>query len=169
MKTYQRGKDNNDLMSMPIEVGGRNLLIDSAKIKTLGKERIFENQKYYDIPYNYWQNSYTVDIIAGQTYTISVPVYNDNETPLVSRITIGGAAYSISVAGKTCVIHTKTITAIQTTIGARIYILTDSNSGNLSLSFGKAKFEKGNIPTGWTPAPEDIEARLKALEQKVGL
>ncbi|MDK6355807.1 hypothetical protein QP202_24525, partial [Escherichia coli] len=40
-------------------------------------------------------------------------------------------------------------------------------SSGTYLKLGKYKLERGNIPTDWSPAPEDYWTRIAALEEKV--
>lgn len=37
------------------------------------------------------------------------------------------------------------------------------------ISIRNLKMERGNVPTDWSPAPEDILSRLKAIEAKLGI
>lgn len=49
----------------------------------------------------------------------------------------------------------------------RFYIYGYNFSSNAILYIDKVKLEKGNIATDWTPAPEDVEEDLSAVEKRV--
>ena len=146
-----------------LQIGGENLLIDSEKIKDLGPEKIIDNQKFYDIPPNNWTNVYTIDLIAGETYTVSVPVYNSTDKPLSSYVYINVVRYLKQVQPGEIIKHKVTIRPTKTALNTKLYILTYSTGDNLSLSFGKAKLEKGNVATDWSRAIEDEVSKTEFI------
>ena len=170
MKTYQKGQSDNDLMSMPIEVGGRNYIYNS-NVTISSEKHLFEN--YISKNANYFR---------GKTVTLSVDV------ELLNAVEQGnnriGFEVSITYNDGTnqylrCWHHLKDGNSVKKRI-SNSYTIYDKEIIGLNAgihvqiggevtSVGKPKLELGTIPTDWTPAPEDIEARLKALEEKVGL
>lgn len=170
MKTYQRGKDNNDLMSKPIDVGGRNYIYNSNVTISSGSHS-FENYL-----------SKNANKFRGKTVTLSVDVellngveQNNNRIGFEASINYNDGTTQYL----RCWHHVKDGKSVKKRI-SNSYTINDKEITGLFAgihvqldgevtSVGKPKLELGNIPTDWTPAPEDIEARLKALEEKVGL
>lgn len=182
MKTYQRGKDSNDVMSMPIEVGGRNLILDSNNLKsweTYDSELIkYDYQGISDsilgnvgkkesILKVYLTHNISKELDIGENLSYSATVENLREFPITLRLNGLTNAEIVEIPANTSkrVVITGELgqNMIQTQIRAHL------PSGYVHFKISDVKLEKGNIPTDWTPAPEDIEARFKALEEKVGL
>ena len=53
-------------------------------------------------------------------------------------------------------------------IGGQVVYLTDMSSANgVSYIIKNIKLEKGNIPTDWTPAPEDYDSKLATAQSEI--
>ena len=179
MKTYQRSKDNNDLMSMPIEIGGRNLIQNTGtfsplppSIETTGI-RFDSNGNFLEVGSTTGKKvikfkttlPITSDLYIGfvgrswssATSTARFMIPNGEWSP-EKRIGDAGIptyhevrlSVPENLKGKSSEIWME--------VGYPFYILPKT----LIVTHGKLKSD-------WTPAPEDIESRLKALEEKVGL
>ncbi|MFC5630138.1 MULTISPECIES: phage tail spike protein [Streptococcus] len=152
-----------------VEVGGRNLWA-STKILPYGTVlNPFEVRSS-----RYYTEIYT-DILleSNQTYTISYEpeVKIGNIADL--RIGIGrnaGAAARNYVADfipwTSANLATGTFTFTTGNIGTdklfslRPVINSKNNNTEYHVVFKDFKLEKGNIPTGWSPAPEDVDAKI---------
>lgn len=150
-----------------LEVGGRNLLLKSNDYVDNRNEELkinIDGEVYAEVGY-IWGYNFDVNLKKGETYTISVPVYNNSETESsIARISgfLGNNLKRIEPKEKR--LFTVTGTADEDYVG-KIYILT--NSGNVPLYYGYAKLEKGTIATDWTPAPEDTEEKITTLNQQI--
>ncbi|WP_165772761.1 TipJ family phage tail tip protein [Caviibacterium pharyngocola] len=167
-----------------IQVGGRNLLLNTAKgIKGDG-EQIYKNQTYRFTP--------NVDVSTLQTITISADVavvngvddlsrddyfrigvesqlfYEDGTTGWLSAYyepTKGNRSGAVfSFEGKV----SKTLT-LPKPLSKLTYNKVQVRSLKSATSYfvGNAKLEKGTIATDWTPAPEDLESAVNAVSAKV--
>ena len=139
-----------------IQIGGRNLLLDSTKEGT---------------PDEYQIGSYiisTAPLTIGEKYTVSLNVTSTEERKGLA-IYIGGSSYSPTgwnLLPITAGTHTYTGTftlsshADATKNRLNVYCSTTGNGQEAEEIAGTAqinwiKLEKGNKPTDWTPAPED--------------
>ncbi|MFZ7235793.1 TipJ family phage tail tip protein [Avibacterium gallinarum] len=167
-----------------IQVGGRNLLLNTAKGIRGDGEQIYKNQTYRFTP--------NVDVSALQTITISADVavvngvddlskddhfrigvesqlfYEDGTTgwlPAYYEPTKGNRSGAIfSFEGKV----SKTLT-LPKPLSKLTYNKVQVRSLKSATSYfvGNAKLELGTIATDWTPAPEDVESAVEAVRAKV--
>lgn len=158
-----------------IEVGGRNLVLNSGTEVTNGN---------YNIS-NYWLSPYSSDkvgntnhpiLVEGDTYTISVKAKIASGT----NVTKFGAYWSgyVWFAEWTPVfdenhIYTRTFVANHhradsSTFYDRLdfYVLPGSATRGESTIYW-VKIEKGTKATDWTPAPEDIEKDISQIETRI--
>lgn len=131
-----------------IEIGGRNYIVESNKYHG--------NNEWYSYGYA-WNFSFYVDLKGGETYTISIPVRNlDDSNNSVSRIIVSGSSSSTQTIPPLAERVAKyTFTYPEDEDQVLIRFLTNS-SGIPVLEWGLPKLEKGNKATDWTPAPEDV-------------
>lgn len=145
-----------------IEVGGRNLLMNST-------ERVLKakNAGTASDNYNYEILQYKSD--KGQKYTVSAKVeITDGE---FSSITVyanysGSSPSSVSVPIVDGRIE-RTYTASDTTDTAKVLLYAGSSGatrGN-GVIFTDIQIEKGNKATDWTPALEDVEQAYTAVAE----
>lgn len=144
-----------------IEIGGRNLLKNSS-------EKVDSSE--------YLLNTYylTEPIIEGETYTISIKgqlgegkasfaIYNSSgmgpakQTALAEVHKNSDGVYMQTFKGR--------VPDGITNDHIRVYHLYKDTVVNSQIEW--IKLEKGNKATDWTPAPEDIESEITAINTKV--
>lgn len=173
-----------------LEVGGRNLLLNSDKEYVMG----------YGIPNTTWTDGYayiglpttrlTDEILpqnnafllhpeAGKTYTQTIWIETDANIIDLNAAEVSwftGKYGHIPVAAKIIKLAdnsyklTSTYTVTKEDSNIRLFDISHlfsaldiSNSGTY-LKFGKLKVEQGNVSTDWTPAPEDVNQQITAAE-----
>ena len=132
-----------------IQIGGRNL------IKGLGKEVIFQAQafwQYYELSEN---------LKEGATYILSGSYENSGGYITIGLNNLNGVNNGIILLP----FNTPFVATAQ--MATRTHFSISNQTGVGTLTVKKFKLEKGNKPTDWTPAPEDIEAKISAEAQKV--
>ena len=139
-----------------VEVGGKNLLLNS------GIE--YSNTDYPTHIYNMselmrQEEIYTIKIWGklGDGKSNFNAYLDGSSINLGSLINNNNGTYSLTFTGKN---GTRTDYSI-----IHIYPMPSSVSSTSTIT--KIKLEKGNIATDWTPAPEDIEEDLSAVEKRV--
>lgn len=173
-----------------LEVGGRNLLLNSDKEYIMG----------FGIPNTTWTDGYAYiglpttrifdeilpqnNVIklhpeAGKTYTQTIWIETDANIIDLNAAEISwftGKYGHVPVAAKIIKLAdnsyklTSTYTVTKGDSDIRLFdilhlfsALDISNSGTY-LKFGKLKVEQGNVSTDWTPAPEDVDQQITAVE-----
>ena len=173
-----------------LEVGGRNLLLNSDKEYVMG----------YGIPNTTWTDGYayiglpttrlTDEILpqnnafllhpeAGKTYTQTIWIETDANIIDLNAAEVSwftGKYGHVPVTAKIIKLAdnsyklTSTYTITKGDSDIRLFdilhlfsALDISNSGTY-LKFGKLKVEQGNVSTDWTPAPEDVDQQITAAE-----
>ena len=151
LKQYSNEQTNN------IQVGGRNLLRNSGQKIT--------NNNYLIAVYDL-----TEEIKEGETVTIT----------LKGKLGVGkqyfglynsGAEVSLSeLENKGNGIYQKTFNwivklGVNTASNKKLYIFTIFNNVTIESTIEWIKLEKGNKPTDWSPAPEDIETQIQIEQQ----
>ena len=139
-----------------IEIGGRNLLLNSNKHVDDNKHSTLNGIPYKLQGYN-WEYRYSVLLSKG-TYTASVLVHNNGTTTNSARVLFNSENYYTPIQPNETKLVSNTFT-LDTETDVTIYFLTQADTVML---FSYAKLEKGNKATDWTAAPEDIEAETKA-------
>lgn len=139
-----------------IEIGGKNLLLNS------GIE--YSNTNYPTHIYNMSEL-----MKQGDIYTIKIwgklgsgkskfgALLDGGSIGLGSLINNNDGTYSLTFTGK----------AGTRTDYSTIHIYPMPSSVSSTSTITKIKLEKGNVATDWTPAPEDIEEDLSAVEKRV--
>lgn len=157
--------DTNGLISnSAIEVGGRNLLLDTKKDAE-------ESHVTYDLA----DFNFSESVVAGEVYTVSAKVTTSEEKKAIGFYHSGGqylmnAWQSVSSDGLYNVTFTATTDMAAQTAGigygfCRVYASNTSGAQGSTAITGTAhvdwiKLEKGNIATDWTPAPEDVDTNI---------
>lgn len=155
---------------MGIAVGGRNLYINATQVPgfvTANDGTIFgPNAINKEIASDYipvLPNTQYIfqawgSLLSGQQYWAGIGQYDANKTFLNRSAGIYGAP---TVTSDVANDYEKLIF----TTGANTYFVRVS-----SRTFGnyKVKFELGNVPTDWTPAPEDAPSNDSQLVHKTG-
>lgn len=154
-----------------IEVGGRNLALDSAVEKSSAKTSD-ESQLF-----PYWTLSDYGQTVLGEIgteFTISFEakasadgaafyacLRKESDSALFSS---EGAAFNLSTSYQRYSAALKTYAAET----ARFWpAMRDNVAAGTTYWVRNVKVEKGNVATDWTPAPEDSESELGALETRV--
>ncbi|MCR1834965.1 hypothetical protein NSA56_11220 [Oceanobacillus caeni] len=148
-----------------LELDGRNLLIGSKELVDSFPNKVSHNGLIYSY-YGYaWGFIFNVDLVKGQTYTVSVPVYNSNETTSTqARIYVGHLdnMYRTLEPLESQVISI-TFTAQQDEPSAIVRFLT-STTGKPDVAWHYPILQRGNKFTGWQPAPEDVDGAISNVQ-----
>ena len=159
-----------------LQIGGRNLLLNSEALSQF----IVENATFVGWSNNIFTrlnggNNYygiyldVTNVIGNRPYTFSVEISDLNSGGDIG-IWVGsrssGSIWSdySRTNGLSNGRHSITFTAKPNETGIRLYITSNKESSSAKIT--KAKLEKGNKATDWTPAPEDLtaDAQVKAAE-----
>lgn len=169
-----------------VKVGGRNYILNS-------KRALVGSGSFEDT--NWVYTSMPINAFSNKTITISVQVDYDNVTSVSGRSRMGfEVASNQKNADGTKVTHTFGAwqgVSVGDSFHGRIYSTFDLSNMNLesrdtskpnlwsngmfiqgvtgtSLSVSNPKIEIGNVPTDWTPAPEDVPSNDAQLVHKTG-
>lgn len=103
---------------------------------------------------------------SGKTYTWQVLVFCSKAIAINIGVETAGGSKTVNLAANTWTKVTHTFTASVTEARAfHLYPSTTMNSGNY-LIFGDLKIEEGSKATTWSPAPEDIDKSITAIDSK---
>ena len=159
-----------------LQIGGRNLLLNSEALSQFIVEnatfvgwsnniftRLTGGKDYYGIYLD------VTNVIGNRPYTFSVEISDLNSGGDIGVWAGSRSSGSIwsdysRTNGLSNGRHSITFTTKPNETGIRLYIT--SNKEGTSAKITKAKLEKGNKATDWTPAPEDLtaDAQAKAAE-----
>lgn len=159
-----------DMDLSQITVGGRNLYINATQVQgyvtatdgsifypnDINKEKasdyipVLPNTQYI---FQAWGS-----LMSGQQYWAGIGQYDANKTFLNRSAGIYGAS---------------TVTSDVANDYEKVFFTTGANTYFVRISsrtFGnyKVKFERGNVPTDWTPAPEDAPSNDSQLVHNTG-
>lgn len=143
-----------------LSVGGRNLYINATQVQgyvngsngTINNQSIVTKEKVSDyipvLPNTQYVFQAWGSLMSGQQYWAGIGQYDENKVFLNRSVGIYSAP---TVTSDVANDYEKTMF----TTGANTYFVRVS-----SRTFGnyKIKFEQGNIPTDWSPAPEDLSS-----------
>lgn len=155
-----------------IKVGGRNLIPDSAKFAGWtakqngyvpdGKDGILSIRKSTGAFYGAYR---AMNFDEGQTYTLSVYTDYPNRLDMFIKYpndnfgvqTADLAVTTRSVRKVSGIWYQKSITCKCTKSGKAIIMIESANiAKSETVRYCAPKLEQGNIPTDWSPAPEDL-------------
>ena len=152
-----------------IEIGGRNLLLDS------GRARIASS--YYIG--NYVLSEKGQELQDGDIITFTMKarisserkrwaIYNSNGTVSISPW------MDIAPDGETDAIYTytgewKTVKDDTTADNTRLRIFAGTEGGSVDNTVYWAKLERGNKATDWTAAPEDVDVNIQSAQDKADM
>ena len=158
-----------------IQIGGRNLVLNSNDEKTYDKDtlvivsktnnfiKVLKNTSKTDSNLGVWKD---IIVEPNTEYTVSFRVgYSDNGRLGIGSFISGnniwsGYGYFNFTANK---LFTKTFTTKNGETKIRLFVAVANTAPiNSYLEFINLKLEKGNKATDWTPAPEDIENRIES-------
>ncbi len=142
-KTFAEQKVNE------LNVGGRNLLKNSGVVVTNNK-------------YNIASYQVTEDIKLGETVTLTIEGdFADGCYPLLFASNGNGNYGTLKVGVNVWANNMK----LNITKGKTLYIYVIGNGNSTKTNtIRKIKLERGNKPTDWTPAPEDIENKVADIQ-----
>ena len=146
LKQYSNEQTSN------IKVGGRNLLKNSGLVIT--------NSNYAIASYEV-----TDDIKLGDTVTLTIEGdFADGCFPVLYNSVGGGNGnYGVLYRGLNVWQNNMNIDIKK---GNSFIVFTIGNANNdKTNTIRKIKLERGNKPTDWTPAPEDLEAQIQTEQQ----
>lgn len=183
-----------------IEVGGRNLLLDTingynftgsdtASIVTMsgntittkatgrGNAYCFIQGKYAIPPLQLWQTykgkyfSFSVDVKITGTFTNLAPnidirpsTSNDPNVLYIRCKSLNTTTNTVRVSGVAQMLNGGSLTNYTRSL----FSLTWENSTvGSKATVTKVKLEYGNLPTDWTPAPEDVEKDISQIETRI--
>ena len=141
-----------------LEIGGRNLLTGTSKeFKSVS----FSGWDYY---FPYINNIKEGDVFSAKIYL--KPTVHDTKVMIEFRDE-SGSVYSqyiseekITVGNEGYVSVSATCPKGKTKVRMSIRHLSKQTTNN-TVQYKEAKFERGNKPTDWTPAPEDVEEKIE--------
>ncbi|WP_315352436.1 hypothetical protein [Phocaeicola abscessus] len=144
----QESKNYADNAVNSIQVGGRNLMLNSSQFRIIGGKSVGTNF----IPGQQYTISIekSVNIDSGSQPAKTLLLYCRDITPYPLRVNIP-ISESKQVA---------TFTYPMTGKGNLVLCATEAWAGTSDIT--KLKIEQGNKATDWTPAPEDVEADAAA-------
>lgn len=155
-----------------IEVGGRNLLLDS---KTLSSKHWYtsENPTIDDDGFSYVRLLNTWNNYIAQTVALEIGKYTfsfyakaeKNETLEIKDDSLNQYVIaSISINDSSWKKYTVTAKITKNTANPRISFLTRQNTAAIYIK--KIKLERGTKATDWTPAPEDVDSAIATVDGK---
>nr|DAQ18899.1 MAG TPA: Neck appendage protein [Caudoviricetes sp.] len=136
LKQYSNDQTSN------IQVGGRNLILKS-KPRITESFSVYGGIKWYDLSQN---------LEIGATYVLTFKNYKTEPRFFLwnsgwgdTQEIYNGIPFTVSIAYKKLFVHT--------------------NQVPYECDFEMIKLERGNKPTDWTPAPEDLEMQIQNEQQ----
>ncbi len=148
-----------------LKIGGRNLIQNTATAKTLAASTNNYNFANYAIITGalevgeYYTVSADIEVLAGTVTQVSVGVFN---SALTSSEWLN---WNMSINNGRITGTLKCTKESMTRL--LIYAGVQGSTANKSIKISNLKFERGNKPTDWTPAPEDIESTVSTLSGTV--
>ena len=173
-QTYATKSEFNGL-----SIGGRNYLSRTSVANTTTISSLNSNNYYIYDPYTTSGNKKLSEygLVAGDKLTVSFDYKVTNVTTygkIRAELLTGDNTTSTYIGGY----ETKDITSSSTS-GRYVATLTLNNStvtacklrirvdnGKFTLTISNVKMEKGDKPTAWTPAPEDIDSAISTVDNK---
>lgn len=176
-----------------IEIGGRNLLLNSDKEYVMGfgipNTTWTDGYAYIGLPTTRindeilpQNNAFLLHPEAGKTYTQTIWIETDADVIDLNAAQVSwftGKYGHVLVAAKIIKLAnnsyklTSTYTVTKEDSNIRLFdifrlfsALDISNSGTY-LKFGKLKVEQGNVSTDWTPAIEDVQTAILSTKSEI--
>jgi hypothetical protein len=147
------------LSTLGIEIGGRNLALDSKR-------------GWSSSVYNVVQGILSEDWVVGETYTITVKgTVNSGQTFGIWRDTGSTVITTSMITNADKTIWTYTVVSLPSTTQTaydKFSIYNVPSTGATQANIEWIKIEKGNKATDWTPAPEDVDAVIIDIQETLG-
>lgn len=170
LSTGETVKDYIDGKLGSLQIGGRNLILNSKELKlTAGPDTYIAFQTYI----------LTENIKPGTDYVFSVDrseVTNGREATQFSvrlyRFTPTETGYAsalvdVSKERKSAVLHTPDTFEEGEAIRLLVYSGPHGDCQGRTMKWTHLKLEEGTVATAWTPAPEDLENSIVKVSEKV--
>jgi|GEM_PF-2483315 len=156
-----------------LEIGGRNLLKDtSTEMKSVNVGTYYSAINEGGVRA---LEDYQLSIGDTVTFRVFIDASNNSLKGGRARISMYKADNSYSShTGNIIPLGSKGYSTVTATIDSgrdRIWFAIQNSdisvSANEAIPYKEAKVEKGNIATDWTPAPEDMDARISSAETSI--
>ena len=150
---------------IPTSVGGRNYLRGTSD-----EYQTYTSTNYilgYPSTYRDWTK--LLDPLRGKTVTLRAYIKNDTNHPVRIQIWFtAGGIYGNTVAphSEGWSVGTGKMSADWTSANVA-FTQTDSAATGGTIQAKKAKLEIGNIPSDWSPAPEDYDSKLASAQSEI--
>ncbi|SBV91895.1 hypothetical protein [uncultured Dysgonomonas sp.] len=145
-----------------INIGGRNILFNSKAIQSVGGSGSETSEV------TAWTTLSAI-LSAGETYTLSAKsdgIWGSVQGTDTVQMWI--MKDKQVVAGQYWGTSDKNFITFTVPVDGNYWIRIDSNKGSVNHNFWEFKLENGNIPTDWSPAPEDVQANIDAANTAAG-
>lgn len=150
---------------IPTSVGGRNYLRGTSD-----EYKTYTGTNYilgYPSTYRDWNK--LLDPLRGKTVTIRAYIKNDTNYPVrIQMWFTGGGVYGNTVAphSEGWSVKTSKVSADWTSANVA-FVQTDGTATGGTIQAKEAKLEIGNIPSDWSPAPEDYDSKLASAQSEI--
>lgn len=150
---------------IPTTIGGRNYLRGTSD-----EYQTYTNTNYilgYPSTYRDWTK--LLDPLRDKTVTIRAYIKNDTDYPVRIQIWFtAGGIYGNTVAphSEGWSVKTGKMSANWTSANVALTQAGTNPTGG-SIQVKKAKLEIGNIPSDWSPAPEDYDSKLATAQSEI--
>lgn len=144
-----------------LSIGGRNLVLGTSEqvvqakywnmeVANIKYDKVLGNQLYASVLVN--NAEHAIDLRQGSSYIVLENI--DQSGNILKSITGNAVSYNANGVSQ-C-----SISMDDNTVSVRVRIKTNNMSANTYYS--RLKVERGNVPTDWTPAPEDAPTTILA-------
>lgn len=150
---------------IPTTVGGRNYLHGTSD-----EYQTYTSTNYalgYPSTYRDWGK--LLDPLRGKTVTIRAYIKNDTDYPVRIQIWFtAGGIYGNTVAPHSEGWSVKTGKMSSDWTSANVaFVQSDGTATGGTIQAKEAKLEIGNIPSDWSPAPEDYDSKLASAQSEI--
>ena len=150
---------------IPTTVGGRNYLHGTSD-----EYQTYTSTNYvlgYPSTYRDWNK--LLDPLRDKTDTIRAYIKNDTDFPVrIQMWFTGGGVYGNTVAPHSEGWSVKTGKMSSDWTSANVaFVQSDGTATGGTIQAKEAKLEIGNIPSDWSPAPEDYDSKLASAQSEI--
>ena len=150
---------------IPTTVGGRNYLHGTSD-----EYQTYTSTNYvlgYPSTYRDWTK--LLDPLRDKTVTIRAYIKNDTDFPVrIQMWFTGGGVYGNTVAPHSEGWSVKTGKMSSDWTSANVaFVQSDGTATGGTIQAKEAKLEIGNIPSDWSPAPEDYDSKLASAQSEI--
>ena len=150
---------------IPTTVGGRNYLHGTSD-----EYQTYTSTNYvlgYPSTYRDWNK--LLDPLRDKTVTIRAYIKNDTDFPVrIQMWFTGGGVYGNTVAPHSEGWSVKTGKMSSDWTSANVaFVQSDGTATGGTIQAKEAKLEIGNIPSDWSPAPEDYDSKLASAQSEI--